>query len=131
MQHLLEIVAIEKRASWLQEDVSSIVLRLIHIRRTILYLLPRGFHQIINGLMKMSKKLALRFILTGNFFDNPRSMLLEISKMQIFATNIIIKQKASVLEYFRLVVHARRISPSDLRQISHQSHLIISLGNNM
>ena len=35
MQHLLEIVAIEKRASWLPEDVSSIVLRLIHIRRTI------------------------------------------------------------------------------------------------
>ena len=35
MQQLLEILAIERRARWLPQDVSNIVLQLIHIRRNI------------------------------------------------------------------------------------------------
>ena len=35
MQQLLDILAIEKRARWLPQDVSNIVLQLIHIRRNI------------------------------------------------------------------------------------------------
>ena len=74
MQQLLEILAIERRARWLPQDVSNIVLQLIHIRRNIFRSAAKRFSTDYVWVDDEAAEVSTKFYQIGNFLVNQRNM---------------------------------------------------------